>query len=132
MIWLVLTVLCIISGVLAIAISGDSIGCFLSWVFAVIFLFITACFGISGITDYPKLVSSYEEVKVYQTRVIDIRKATYSDNNKSENAIISGSIENVQQSTALSNAISNLSEFLSGTDDGIEVPPVSKSESEVG
>lgn len=57
----------------------------------------------AGIYTYPDLVAQRHEIAVLQNRIEDVRNATYS--HKDGGSLISGSIENLKQST-------NLTEFI--------------------
>lgn len=61
-----------------------------------------------GITDYPALKKSYRAIEIYRSRVSDIKESYYKVNSKG--SMIAGNIENLQQSTNLSQYISNLAD----------------------
>jgi hypothetical protein len=77
--------------------------------FSILALFITIASGFSGATDYAELCKQYKEVKVYQNRVYDVRKAVYEDKHNNS-TLVSGKLENVSQSTILSKYITEVAE----------------------
>lgn len=112
MIWIILAglffILFIASIVLAIVESDSDCGGVIGAMFAIFLIFGLILLGVvySGTSDYPQLNAKYKSVQLMRVRVNDIRNAYYKNETKA--SLIAGSIENVKQSTTLSEAISSL------------------------
>lgn len=65
------------------------------------FGFIGSIVIVSGVMTYPLALARIEKIKTLEIHIDDIKNSRY-DNIKSSNLIIQGDIENMKQSTALS------------------------------
>lgn len=74
----------------------------------VIFLIPAIITAYSGSTDYPTLQAKYKSVLLMRERINDVRNSYYKS--EAKNAIVAGNIENIKQSTILSDAVRSLTE----------------------
>lgn len=72
-------------------------------IISVVCLVIIIVQGGMGITDYPDLKKRYASIQALEHRIKDIKEATYT--HKQNGNFVAGSIENMSQSTNLSNFI---------------------------
>lgn len=72
----------------------------------ILFLF---CFGISGLNDYPKLIKEREVARTYVNNLKLIKEARYICKS-SPLSVVNGNIENMQQSSKLSEYIKEMTE----------------------
>jgi len=109
MFWILLGIICVIALILFCNIEllrNWDVNDFVSGTFFFLCIMSISIFlilGINGMIDYPYLLGQHEEIKVYQSRIKDIRNAVYKTTSKA--TLINGSIENMQQSTNLSKYI---------------------------
>ncbi len=116
MLWLILGCTCIIFSIIIgfvyyeRNITEDTyFGCmFASALLFLLFLITTLVQMTKGIRVYPALAEQYEKIKVYNTRILDVRRSTYTPRGNSNKLLISGSIENIKQSTYLSQVVSTI------------------------
>lgn len=99
MIWIILAVIFFIVYITMVAHDeGLSTG-LLFLIFVAILIFSIH----SGTSAYAELNAKYKAIQLMRVRVNDVRNAHYKNENKE--TLIAGSIENMQQSTTLSEAI---------------------------
>ena len=108
MFWIGLTALFLVLTIVLIVASGDDGSVAGGFTVFAIFLIVTICCVYSGSSDYPKLQGEYKSILLMRERVNDIRNSYYKSDAK--NAVIAGSVENIKQSTTLSEAIKTLTE----------------------
>lgn len=105
MIWIILAVfffvICVLMIVGVIQIQGDEI--FGGGAFFLIFVGVLIFSIHSGTSAYTNLNAKYKAIQLMRVRVDDVRNAYYKNENKG--TLVAGSIENIQQSTTLSEAI---------------------------
>lgn len=113
MFWIGLAILFFILVVVVIIIlmivdsyDGEMLGA--SVLLFVIFLIPVIGVSYSGSTDYPTLQAKYKSILLMRERINDVRNSYYKS--EARNAIVAGSIENIKQSTTLSEAIRSLTE----------------------
>jgi len=83
----------------------DDLICYVGAIAAgTIFVFII----LDGFMCYPKLIQKREEINILKNNIESIRDAYYRNESNSENAIINGSLTNLQQSTKLSEYLISL------------------------
>jgi hypothetical protein len=105
MFWLILFILGLLILILSAIFNNDEFGLFGGGVLIVSFLIILIPF-FNGITDYPALKKQYVAIEAYRNRIKDIKESYYQLENKA--TLVTGNVENLQQSTNLSKYISDL------------------------
>jgi hypothetical protein len=109
MLWIILVILCLIILIVLRIVRSKSyweVGEYTSFWLGFCFACVLLGVFISGVSDYPYLAPKYKAIEAYRSRIQDIRNATYK--NKNQDMIISGSLDNMQQSTNLSKYISEI------------------------
>lgn len=107
MFFLVLTIIFSICMYIGIRINQEGLfatGIILSFISG----FILILFVYTGIFEYPDLKGDYDKVKILTKRVSDIKNAYYKETYHNKNVLVSGSIENIKQSTYLTKAVQRL------------------------
>lgn len=106
MIWLILGFICLIAWIVFLK-KDEEIGYIFTCIGFFVFTIVGICLFCNGISDYGKLKEDYTKVESYRNRLPDIKNAYYKvPFNK--DVMINGNIENMKQSTALSEYIKEL------------------------
>lgn len=104
MLFIILTVLAIIGVIITFLADSNEGLCVFTFVVTIICAIVSIGMVAEGMLLYPKLYSEYEQIITYKNNIETMRNAYYEITN-TDSALLHGSIENLKQST-------NLSEYL--------------------
>ena len=107
MLWLIIGLLVVTFSFILLYKNGDSNEVGLIFLLGFLISAIGGFLVFCGFNTYPTIQSRISEIKTLKVGIEDIRNANYEDL-VSENAIVTGSLSNIKQSTVLSEYISTV------------------------